>query len=74
MTTLQILINQIKTTPIELQKSVGAIYLFTAVQFLLSVGAFFERPRANTVRPYRALYNFSDKDITLLQLCLFLFI
>ena len=30
MTTLQILINQIKTPPIELQKSVGAIYLFTA--------------------------------------------
>ena len=52
-----------ENTPTE--KSVGVNLCFLHIKFRLSVGAFFERPRANTVRPYRALYNFSDKNITL---------
>ena len=39
-----------KTNPDRLYKSVGAYYLFSAIQILLSVGA---------------LDNFSDKNITL---------
>ena len=51
-----------ENTPTE--KSVGVNLCFLHIKFRLSVGAFFERPRANTVRPYRALYNFFDKNIT----------
>jgi len=35
--------------------SVGVIICLLRIKFCLSVGAFFERPRANTVRPYRGL-------------------
>ena len=62
--------SRIKQAPTDILKSVGAYYLFSAIQYLLSVGAFFERPRANTVRPYRGLHDFSDKDITLCVLFL----
>ena len=36
--------------------------------------AFCERPRANTVHPYRVLYNFSDKNITLFLNGIFIFL
>ena len=42
-----------ENTPTE--KSVGVNLCFLHIKFRLSVGAFFERPRANTVRPYRVL-------------------
>ena len=42
-----------KKRPRQTSKSVGVIFLLSAYQICLSVGAFFERPRANTVRPYQ---------------------
>ena len=60
-----------ENTPTE--KSVGVNLCFLHIKFRLSVGAFFERPRTNTVRPYRALYNFSDKNITHSELGSFLY-
>ena len=33
----------------------GLSLCFLRIKYRLSVGAFFERPRANTVRPYRVL-------------------
>ena len=44
-------------TPTD-RKSVGVNLCFLHINFCLSVGAFFERPRANAVRPYRVLDNF----------------
>ena len=51
-----------ENTPTE--KSVGVNLCFLHLKFRLSVGETCGLPRANTVRPYRALYNFSDKNIS----------
>ena len=39
----------------DFSKSIGDYYLFSADQICLSVGETCGLPRANTVRPYRAL-------------------
>ena len=44
--------------------SVGVNLCFLHIKFRSSVGSFFERPQANTVRPYRGLDDFSAKNIT----------
>ena len=54
------------------RKSVGVNLCFLHIKFFLSAGAFFEHPRANTVRPYRVSGDFSAKNITPLRLAFFL--
>jgi len=66
-----------QTAPTDVLKNLSGLSLcFLRIKYCLSVGAFFERPRANRracsdVRPYRVLGDFSDKDITLSVLCFF---
>ena len=53
----------VKATPDRLLKNLSGVSLcFLRIKCCLFVGAFFERPRANTVRPYRVLDNFSAKS------------
>ena len=55
-----------KTTPTDFLKSLSGLSLcFLRIKYCLSVGAFFEHLRANTVRPYRVFCDFSAKDISL---------
>ena len=46
-------IEQNKINPDRLLKSVGVIFLFSAYQICLSVGATIGRPRASGERPYK---------------------
>ena len=51
-----------QTAPTDVLKNLSGLSLcFLRIKYCLSVGAFFEHLRANTVRPYRVLDNFSAK-------------
>ena len=58
---------RVQTAPTDVLKNLSGLSLcFLRIKYCLSVGAFFERPRANRracsdVRPYRVLDNFSAK-------------
>ena len=43
--------NGTRRTPTDFENLSGLLFVF-CISILLFVGAFFERPRANTVRPY----------------------
>ena len=47
----------------DFSKSIGDYYLFSADQICLSVGETCGLPRANTVRPYRALGNLPYENL-----------
>ena len=64
-TKAKLAIKQNKKTPTDLENLSGLIICLVQSSFL-SVGAFFERPQANTVRPYRVSGDFSAKNISLL--------
>ena len=51
-------INFDTTSPTDLKNLSGLLICLLRIKYCLSVGAFFERPRANAVRPYRVLDNF----------------
>ena len=60
-------------TPIDFKNLSGLIICLLRSKSCIFVGAFFERPRANTVRPYRGLDDFPDKNTTLLRDNFFVF-
>ena len=71
---LYIIGNNGKTPTDVLKNLSGVIICFLRIKYCLSVGAFFEHLRANTVRPYRGLGDFSAKNITLSFGCFFFFL